>query len=71
MVNSNMSNDLFPKVHDYAKQANYTAIKSYAPNGETDIHLQKKEKANAGHYLLIAAILVGVVIYAHKRFESS
>jgi len=52
-----------------AKQADFFAQKTITPSGDTNIQIQKKEPAKAWHYILIAAGLAAVVIYAHKRLE--
>jgi hypothetical protein len=47
----------------------YYAEKSFTQAGENNIQIKQKESANVVHYLIGAAILVGLVFYASKKLD--
>jgi hypothetical protein len=47
----------------------YFAEKSFTQAGENNIQIKQKESANVLHYLIGAAIIVALVIYASKKLD--
>lgn len=46
----------------------YNLTMEQTPKG-TDVKFNKNKKANILHFLLIAGVLVGVVLYADKKLD--
>ena len=47
----------------------FYAEKMFTQAGENDIQIKKKESANVLHYLIGAAVIVGLVYYASKKLD--
>lgn len=47
----------------------YFALKTVTQAGENNIQIKQKENANLLHYLIGAAIIVALVIYASKQMD--
>jgi len=47
----------------------YYASKTLTQAGENNIQINKKESANVLHYVIGAAIIVALVIYASKKLD--
>lgn len=67
-VAGNLNSKIFPEaqVASISKPA-YLAEKFYKSSGDTDVKITKKEDAKPQHYLLWAAAIVGVVLYASHK----
>lgn len=60
----------FPEaqVADVSKPS-YFAAKFYKNSGDVDVKIIEKEKANPLHYLIGAAVVVAVVMFATKKLD--
>ena len=47
----------------------YFAEKSFTQAGENNIQIKQKESANLLHYVIGAAIIIALVIYASKKLD--
>jgi len=47
----------------------YFAAKFIKNNGDIDVQIKEKEKANPLHYLIGAAVVVAIVIFAAKKLD--
>lgn len=47
----------------------YFAAKFYKDSGDVDVQIKEKEKANPLHYIIGAAVVVAVVMFASKKLN--
>jgi hypothetical protein len=78
MVNSPQSSrvagsynkSIFPQVSSsQLATPSYFAEKTFTQSGENNIQIKQKESANLLHYLIGAAVIVGLVYYASKKLD--
>ncbi len=69
-LTANLNKSLFGNVAiGNTPMPDYFAQKTITANGETNIQIKKKEKANPIHYIVGAGIVIGLVIYAGSRLD--
>lgn len=69
-VAGSYNRDLFTNVAVASTPNNaYYAEKMFTQAGENNIQIKKKESANVGHYLIGAAIIVGLIYYASTKLD--
>ena len=69
-VAGSLTRSLFPNVGSgVIPKPSYFADKTFTQAGENDIQIKQKEKANLLHYVVGAAIIVGLVIFVSKKLD--
>ena len=69
-VAGSMTRDMFPDVGaGVIKAPSYFAEKTITQAGENDIQIKQKESANALHYIVGLAVIVGLVYYASTKLD--
>lgn len=65
-----MNTSIFPNVGaGVIPKPSYFAEKTFTQAGEDNIQIKQKESANVLHYLIGAALIVGLVFYASKKLD--
>ena len=69
-IAGSMTRDMFPDVGaGVIKAPSYFAEKTITQAGENDIQIKQKERANGLHYIVGAALIVGLVYYASTKLD--
>ena len=65
-----MTRSMFPDVGaGVIKKPSYFAEKTFTQAGENNIQIKQKESANALHYIVGLAVIVGLVYYASTKLD--
>ena len=69
-VAGSTTRSMFPDVGaGVIKKPSYWAEKTFTQAGENNIQIKQKESANALHYIVGLAVIVGLVYYASTKLD--